>query len=107
MDVAAMIYPTLLTCGLFAIILGVGIACSYVWLIFLDRQFRKCPHCQAKGTGYIIEREVLRTQNHMDYKPTSPVRVTVKTIEDRYQCENCRHRWTKTVEETVRKPVRM
>ena len=37
--------PLLLVCGLFALILAVGIGCSYVWLVWLGKEATRCPKC--------------------------------------------------------------
>ncbi len=106
MDIGAFLYPSLLICLLFGVILAVGIGFSYLWLVILHKQMSKCPQCKRKGGGDIVASEVISSQNHMDYKRNPPARVTVKTLEDHYECQHCGHQWTRTAQETTRISVK-
>ena len=104
MIIADLLYPATIVCVLFLIIFGVGLGFSYWLLIIIDKRARQCPACGAKGTGYIEETTVLEKNTHIDHKGMNPMQVVVETYEDIYECEQCHHRWTKTITETKRTP---
>jgi hypothetical protein len=107
MDILAILYPSLLVCAFFGLILLVGIGFSYLWLRMLDRRMRKCPRCQKVGAGAVTESTVIASKNYMDFQRQPPARVAVKTYEDHYECQYCGHKWTKTAEETTRTTVKL
>jgi hypothetical protein len=80
----------------------VGIGCAYWALIIFDKRMRKCPHCHQTGGGDITESTLIGSKNYMDFKHQPPIRVTVKSYEEHYQCQYCGHTWIRTAEETVR-----
>ena len=106
MDLGAILYPSLLVCGLFGLMMAVGLGFSYLWLVMIHKQLSRCPECQRRGGGEIVETKVLAVQNHMDFKRYPPARVTVKTLEDHYKCQYCGHVWTQTGQETTRTRVK-
>jgi len=106
MDISEFVYPVLLVCGFIGVMAVVGIGFSYLWLRVLGARFGTCPNCKRRDAGRIVASEVVDSRSHMDFKRQPPARVTVKTIEDRWQCQHCHHEWTMTVRETERTAVK-
>jgi len=102
-----IIYPVLLICAFFGIIVLAGVGCAYWALIIFDKRMRKCPHCHKIGGGDVTESAMIGSKNYMDFKHQPPIRVTVKTYEEHYRCQHCGHTWIKTAEETVRNLVKL
>lgn len=103
----AILYPALLICAFFGVIILVGVGFSYWGLIIFDKQMRRCPDCGKRGGGDVVASEVIASRNYMDFKRQTPVRVTVKTYEEHYECQHCGHKWTRTAQETVRNQVKL
>jgi hypothetical protein len=103
-------YPVLLVCGLVGLMLLVGVVASYLWLVALDAQGRKCPNCGKRAAGKHLSSEIMDTTSHTTW--TRPrafglsrprlLEVTEKNYEDQYECRYCGHKWTKTGKETSR-----
>lgn len=106
MNLDAILYPALLVCGLISVMAVVAIAFSYLWLRVLGSRFGACPNCKRRDAGRIIESEVVDSRSHMDFKRRPPARVTIKTLEDRWQCQHCQHEWTMTARETERTAIK-
>ena len=108
-----VIFPSLIVCGIFAIMLAVGIGFSYVWLVWLNKRATTCPACGKTGAGELVESEVIDSSAHLEWKTHSsrflqnagPVRVTEKTYEDHFKCRYCGHQWTETAQEKKRGPL--
>ncbi len=107
------VFPVLLLCGFFGIILLVGIGSTYLWLVWLDKEATKCPKCGKKGAGELVETKVLQSRVYTEWKDAwgilgrDPSRrqlmqVTEKTCEYRFECEYCGHQWTTTAQERKR-----
>ncbi len=56
------VYPILSICGLFGIILALGIGFAYLWLLYLGKKASKCPECERKGAGKLLESEVIHSK---------------------------------------------
>jgi hypothetical protein len=115
MDFGATLYPLFLVCGLFGLIIAVGIGASYFWLLFLDARARTCPHCGQRGGGNIVESEIVDSRTYTEVRHSQGfsgagvdasqlVRISEKTYIDHYECQACRHKWTKTAQEKKRDP---
>ena len=107
MDWLDVFFPSLIVCGIFAIMLAVAIGCSYLWLVWLGKRATKCPECGKMGAGELVESEVIDSKSHLDWKgrsgtsqQASPLRVTEETYEDHFECRYCGHRWMKTAQWT-------
>jgi transcription elongation factor Elf1 len=107
------VFPVLLLCGFFGIILLVGIGSTYLWLVWLDKEATKCPKCGKKGAGELVETKVLQSRVYTEWKDTprifsrdprrrQPIQVTEKTYEDHFKCKYCGHQWTTTSQERKR-----
>ena len=104
--------PSLMICGLFGVILLVGIGSSYLWLVWSGKEATKCPECGKRGAGELVESKVIHSKAHTEWKTRSslfrqdvrPVRVIEETHEDHYECQYCGHRWTKTAQWTRTTP---
>lgn len=115
MEWSNFVFPVLLLCGLFGIILLVGIGFSYLWLVWLDKEATKCPKCGERGGGELVESEVIHSRVYTEWRDTprmfsrdprrrQPIQVTEKTYEDHFKCKYCGHQWTKTAQERKRSP---
>jgi DNA-directed RNA polymerase subunit RPC12/RpoP len=113
---ADILYPTLLVCGFFGVILLVGIGFTYLWLLWLNAEAVKCPECGRRGAGELEESEVITRRSYNEWKEGSnilgrsvgrrqQIRVTEQTYDDQFACKHCGHRWTKTAQETIHRPV--
>lgn len=107
MDWLDVVFPSLIVCGIFAIMLAVAIGCSYLWLAWLGKRATKCPECGKTGAGELVESEVIDSKSHLDWKgrsgtsqQASPLRVTEETYEDHFECRYCGHRWIKVAQWT-------
>ena len=107
-----VLFPTLIVCGLFGLILLVGIGFSYLWLVWLNKQTAKCPECGKTRAGELIESKVISSRTHTEQKTVqgifrqkvSLVQVTEETYEDHFECQYCGHRWTRTAQWTRTMP---
>lgn len=106
MDLGEIFYLTLVVSSFVGVMALVGIVSSYLSLRVLGARFGTCPNCHRRDAGRIIESETVDSRSHMDFKRSPPARVTIKTLEDRWQCQHCGHEWTKTLKETDRVVVR-
>ena len=101
---AEVLYPSFLVCGMFGVILLVGIGFSYLWLVWLNKQATKCPECAKKGAGELVESNVIdsrirterRTRIGLFRQDESMVQVKEEMYEDQFECQYCGHRWTRT-----------
>jgi len=99
-------------CGLFGVMLVVGIGFSYLWLVRLIKETTKCPECGKREAGELVESKVIDSKAHTEWKTrrdlfrqdVRPVRVTEETCEDYYECQYCGHRWTKIAQWTRTTP---
>ena len=109
-----ILVPSLMICGLFGVMLVVGIGFSYLWLVRLNKEATKCPECGKRGAGELVESKVIDSKAHTERRTHSsifrqdarPVRVTEETCEDHYECQYCGRRWTKTAQWTRTTPER-
>ena len=109
-----LVFPVLLLCGLFGVIILVGIGFSYLWLVWLGKEATKCPECDERGAGELVESKVIHSRVYTEWKDTSmfsrdprrrqPIQVTEKTYEDHFKCKYCGHKWTTTAQERKRSP---
>ncbi len=111
MNWADILFPSLIVCGIFAIMLAVAIGCSYLWLLQLNKRATKCPKCGKPGAGELLDSEVIDSKSHMDWKTRSgtfresnPIRVTEEIYKDHFECRYCGHRWMKTAQWTKTVP---
>jgi len=112
---ASFVFPVLLLCGLFGIIILVGIGFSYLWLVWLGKEATKCPKCGERGAGELVESKVIHSRVYTEWKDTPrvfsrdprrrrPIQVTEKTYEDHFKCKYCGHQWTTTARGKERSP---
>ncbi len=105
-----ILFPSLIVCGLFGVILVVGIGCSYLGLVWLNRRATKCPECGRVGAGELVESQVVDTKVYTDWKGAGgifargsgwrkPARVVERTYEDRLECKYCGHQWVVTAQQ--------
>ncbi len=108
--------PLFLVCGLFALILAVGIGCSYLWLVWLGKEATKCPKCGKRGAGELLESKVIDSKSYTEWErrlrilggdadQRRLVQVTEQASEDHFECERCGHRWTRTAREKKRDAI--
>ncbi|MGD1994972.1 MAG: hypothetical protein PVI59_17395 [Anaerolineae bacterium] len=108
-----VLFPSLLICGLFGVILLVGIGFSYLGLVWLHKEMTKCPECSRRGAGELVEREVVASEVNTEWKDRRGifgrdrdrrqlVQVTEETYEEHFECQYCGHCWTRTTQETQR-----
>lgn len=108
MNWADIVFPSAIVCGLFGIILAVGVGFSYLWLVWLNKQATKCPECGKPGAGELVEGKLIdsrshwerKTQGNIFHRDESPVQVTKETYEDHFECQYCGHQWTRTAQLT-------
>lgn len=104
MDSSVFLVP-LMICGLLGFMLAVGIFFSYLWLMHLDAEARRCPKCLKKGSGGILETELIDSRSYIDSSVTGnlsrkyrnrlrPVRIEENKYKVHYECEHCGHQWT-------------
>jgi hypothetical protein len=104
MDISPITIP-LLVCGALGIVLAVATVSSYLFLRFVDAVARKCPHCERKGGGEVVEYELIDSRTYVDTAATQklprkfrdkakPVKVEEKKYEVDYKCKYCGHEWT-------------
>ena len=103
-DISIFQLPLLL-CAALAIVLVVSTAVSYLWLRYVDALARKCPQCQTKGAGEVLEYEVVDSKSYVDSAAAQKIprrfrrRVKPITVEEKkykvdYKCNQCGHEWT-------------
>jgi ribosomal protein L44E len=104
MDISLIALP-LLICGTLVVLVAVASVSSYVLLRYADAVARKCPHCQKKGGGEVVEYELIDSRTYVDAAATQklprkfrdkakPVKVEEKKYEVDYKCKHCGHEWT-------------
>jgi len=106
MNWADVVFPSLIMCGLFAIILVVGIGSSYLWLTWLNKRATKCPECGKTGAGELVESKLIDSRSRLERKThgsifrqrARPIRVTEEVFEDHFECQYCGHRWVRTAQ---------
>lgn len=78
---------------------------SYLWLRYIDAEARKCPQCQTKGAGEVLEYELVDSRSYVDSaavqkmprkfrRRAKPVQVEEKKYKVDYKCNQCGHEWT-------------
>jgi hypothetical protein len=108
--------PIVVICTIFALLVLFGIWVTYLGLREWDRRKRACPNCGRKGSGDVIESDVISTRSYVDTRQVGKaklgrsttwgaIRVTETQYEDLYQCSICGHRWTRESAEVERVPV--
>jgi DNA-directed RNA polymerase subunit RPC12/RpoP len=113
---ASIVYPTLLVCGFFGVILLVGIGFTYLWLLWWNAEAVKCPECGRRGAGELVESDVIARKSYTQWRDGKnilgrsvagrhQIRVTEQTYDDQFACKHCGHRWIKTAHETTHRPV--
>ncbi|MBL7162042.1 MAG: hypothetical protein ISS57_05495 [Anaerolineales bacterium] len=105
MDYLAIVYPILVACFLFGIILVISFVIAVVWLQYVDRRLRECPKCRRKAAGIIVDTKTVRLKRHIDRKGLKPVRITEEQVTDQYECEFCGHTWTRSLKRIQRERV--
>ena len=90
----------LLVMGLFWWFLGVTLFRS------LDRNLRRCPKCKRGAVGIITDTEIEPQGIRIDRNKLTTVRYKKETVTDYYQCEVCKHTWTRTFEREEHLPVK-
>ena len=106
MDWVDAAFLFLIVCGLFAVMLVVGVGSSYLGLIWLNKQATKCPECGKIGAGELVESKLINSVSRVEQKTRSgifrkksrPVRVAEETYEDHFECQYCGHRWMRTAQ---------
>jgi len=110
-----ILFLSSIVCVLFIVMLAVGIGCSYLWLVWLNKRATKCPECDKTGAGELVESKVIHSRVYTEWKDKQSIfsrdpsrrqliQVTEKTYEDHFECKYCGHRWTKTAQERKRTP---
>jgi ribosomal protein L37AE/L43A len=107
-----ILVPSSVICGLFGVMLVVGIGFSYLWLVRLNKEATKCPECGKRGAGELVESKVIDSKAHWEWRrhisifrqDVRRVQVTEETYEDHYECQYCGHQWTKTAQWTRTTP---
>ena len=100
---ADILYPLLIIVIILGAMFGVSTVSSYFWLRYLDGTFRKCPKCETRSAGLIIDSEDLGSKSEIDFSRTPPLKITTHQVEDTYECEKCKHIWKRTLTETKKK----
>lgn len=114
-DMDSGVFPLLLlVCGILVFIPVVGIGLSYLGLLVVDGEVRRCPECHRRGAGDIINSEVIDKLSYTDSsgkwnqllnpaKLRRQIQVTEKTHQDHYECRHCGHQWIKIAKEKNRR----
>lgn len=112
---AEILFPTLLVLIFFGLIILTGIVFSYLWLRWLNAEITKCPECGRRGGGELVESKVIASKAYTEWKEAQrlfgqfanrkQIRVTEKTYEDHFECQNCGHQWTQTAQERKQSQV--
>jgi len=92
----------LIILAFFAVIWMIG---GYFLARSVDRDYRACPECKRKGTGFIINTKIETLGTQIDRSKLTPFRVKREKVTDRYQCDHCQHTWIKTFEREDRTPI--
>jgi hypothetical protein len=111
-----IIFPVLLVCGFFGVILLMGIVGSYFWLRWIHAQMTTCPACERKDAGEFVDSQTLESKASVEWSGEQKrfgqilgnpqrIRVVEKTIEDHFKCQFCGHEWTTTAREKTRTPI--
>ena len=111
-----IIFPVLLLCGFFGLVLLMGIVGSYFWLRWVHAQMTTCPACGRKNGGEFVDSVTLESKSSVEWSKERKrfgqilgnpqrIRVVEKTIEDQFKCQFCGHEWTTTAHEKTRTPV--
>lgn len=111
---AQIVFPLLLVCGAFAVMILVAIISTYFLLLWYNAQATKCPECGRKGGGEVVDSNVIDSKTYTQWKDARtmfrrdparrPVRVTEKTYEDHFVCKHCGHKWIKAAREETHGP---
>jgi len=96
MNFLDVILPILPVCGLLILVLLAGIALNYLWLKLMLRNINTCPECGAKGAGEFVDTQVIVLSNSVDHRGRKPVRIKEEKVTDHYECEVCKHNWTRS-----------
>ena len=99
-------YPFLALCGfllVFFIILAITMG---LWFRYVDNEVRRCQECGRRGTGYIIQTEVIKSTSRLEKKGFRNYRIREEHLVDTYQCSYCHHEWTRTLNHETRMPVK-
>ena len=113
---ANIVFPVLLLCGFFLLILLMGIAGSYVWLRWIHAQMTKCPACGRKDAGELVDSVTVASKTSTEWSKERKgfgqilgqpqrLRVVEKEVEDRFTCGFCGHEWTATSHEKTHTPI--
>jgi DNA-directed RNA polymerase subunit RPC12/RpoP len=110
-----LIFVPLLICGMLGIMMAVATGFSYLWLRHVEAEAKRCPHCQSKGAGDVLEYEMIEEHTYIETdakgwlprrhrRRAKPVRVEKKKYKVDYRCSQCGHEWTGVAMEEERKP---
>ena len=105
--IALVLIPSLLVLFIVGLILLIGSGFVYLGLNTMTKRFNRCPECHKNDAGTIVETVTLETTNHMDYTTTPPRRIVENKLEDHYQCDFCKHTWTRTITQTKRTKIKV
>jgi len=98
-------YPFLALCG-FLLFAGITITITIVlWFRHIDNSLRACPECGKKGTGHIIETDILNETTTFERRGFRTYRFKDEHLVDTYQCDNCGHEWTRTLKRKTQFPI--
>ena len=95
----------LLICGTLVVLVAVASISSYVLLRYADSVARKCPVCERKGGGEVVESELIESRTYLDSAGTQslprkfrdrarPIKVEESKYKVDYKCKYCEHEWT-------------
>lgn len=101
----SLIAILLLICGTLVVLVAVASISSFVLLRYADAVARKCPNCEKKGGGEVVEYELLESRTYTDTAAiqslprkfrdkAKPVKMEEKKYEVDYKCKHCGHEWT-------------
>ena len=99
-------YPFFALCGFLLIFVIILFVTMGLWYRYVDNNVRGCPECETRGSGYIINTEVLNSSSHVERKGLRRYRITEEHLVDTYQCSNCHHEWTRTLNQKTRMPIK-
>ncbi len=105
MTLVDLLYFTLVLLIILAFFAVIWLIGGYFLARSVDRDYRACPECKRKGTGFIIATEVETLETRIDRSKLTPFRVKRESVTDEYQCEFCQHTWTKTFEREDHTPI--
>ena len=99
-----IIFIPLLICGMLGIMMAVATGFTYLWLRHVEGEATRCPQCQSKGAGEVLDYELIEARSYIESGVTRwlprrhrrrahPVQVEEIKYKVNYRCSQCGHEW--------------